>query len=104
LTHDLSAETESLKIVALGTRGCESPEQCPVGETRYREYPDKWHRYSVIVELDANSKPDDPVYTIGVARRPSTLMEFFAPLGFDNPFAGTKWKRQVAPECRNPTY
>src|SRR5437016_2405292 len=37
VTHDLSAETETLKIVALGTRACS-----PDGETRCREYPEKW--------------------------------------------------------------
>jgi hypothetical protein len=104
MTHDLSVDTETLKIVALGTRGCESPKQCPDGETRHQEYPDKWQRYSVIVERNPSSTPDDLVYTVGIARRPSALMEFFAPLGFDNPFAASGWKKQVAPECRNPTY
>jgi len=104
VTHDLSAETEPLKIVALGTAACQSPKQCPDGGTRYRVYPDNWRRYSVIVERNASSTPNDLVYTVGIARRPSALLEFFAPLGFDNPFAANKWKKQVAPECRNRTY
>jgi hypothetical protein len=44
VTDDLSAETESLKIVALGTAACKSPNQCREGETRYKVYPDKWRR------------------------------------------------------------
>ena len=85
-TDDLSAETEPLKELALG-----------------RSYPaKKWPRFSVIVELSANSKPEHPEYTIGVARRPSAALEFFAPLFFDVPFKGmNEWKKQVAPECKN---
>jgi hypothetical protein len=61
-----------------------------------------WPRYSVIVERNPNSTPENPAYTVGVARRPSALMEFFAPLFFDVPFKGmNEWKEKVAPECRN---
>jgi hypothetical protein len=71
-TDNLSAETEPLKELTLG-----------------RFYPaKKWPRYSVIVELSANSKPEHPIYTVGVARRPSAALEFFAPLFFDVPFKG----------------
>lgn len=86
VTDDLSAETEPLKELTLG-----------------RYYPaKKWPRYSVIVELSANSKPDHLEYTVGVARRPSAALEFFAPLFFDVPFRGmNEWKKQVAPDCRN---
>ena len=85
-TDDLSAETEPLKELTLG-----------------QAYPaKKWPRYSVIVELSANSKPEHPEYTVGVARRPSAALEFFAPLFFDVPFKGmNKWKEQVAPDCKN---
>ncbi len=86
VTDDLSAETEPLKELTLG-----------------RFYPaKKWPRYSVIVELSANSKPEHPEYTVGVARRPSAALEFFAPLFFDAPFKGMNdWKKQVAPDCKN---
>jgi len=85
-TDDLSAETEPLKELTLG-----------------RAYPTKkWPRYSVIVERSANSKPEHPEYTVGVARRPSAALEFFAPLFFDVPFKGiNEWKKQVAPDCKN---
>jgi hypothetical protein len=85
-TDDLSAETEPLKEMMLG-----------------RFYPaKKWPRYSVIVELSANSKPEHPEYTVGVARRPSAALEFFAPLFSDVPFKGMKeWEKQVAPDCKN---
>ena len=85
-TDDLSAETELLKELTVG-----------------RFYPaKKWPRYSVIVELSANSKPEHPEYTVGVARRPSAALEFFAPIFFDVPFKGmNKWKEQVAPDCKN---
>ena len=85
-TDDLSAETEPLKELTLG-----------------RFYPaKKWPRYSVIVELSAKSKPEHPVYTVGVARRPNAALEFFAPLFFDVPFKGmNEWKKQVAPDCKN---
>ena len=83
-TDDLSAETEPLKELTLG------PAQ------------EKWPRYSVIVELIANRKPGHPEYMVGVARRPSAALEFFAPLFFDVPFKGiNKWKEQVAPDCKN---
>jgi hypothetical protein len=83
-TDDLSAETETLKELTLG-----------------RPYK-KWPRYSVIVELSTNTKPEHPEYTVGVARRPSAALEFFAPLFFDVPFKGmNKWKKQVAPDCKN---
>jgi hypothetical protein len=56
----------------------------------------------VIVELSASSKPEHPEYTVGVARRPSAALEFFAPLFFDVPFKGiNEWKKQVAPDCKN---
>lgn len=85
VTNDLSAETETLKELTLGLPA------------------KNWPRYSVIVELSANSKPEHPEYTVGVARRPSAAMEFFAPLFFDVPFKGiNKWKEQVAPDCKNP--
>jgi hypothetical protein len=85
-TDDLSAETEPLKQLALG-----------------QLYPaKKWPRYSVIVELSANSKPEHPLYTVGVARRPSAALEFFAPLFFDVPFKGmNEWEKLVAPDCKN---
>jgi len=86
VTDDLSAETEPLKELTLG-----------------RFYPaKKWPRYSVIVELSANSKPEHLEYTVGVARRPSAALEFFAPLFFDAPFKGMNdWKEHVAPDCKN---
>jgi hypothetical protein len=85
VTNDLSAGTEPLKELTVG-----------------KFYPaKKWPRYSVIVELSANSKPERPEYTVGVARRPSAALEFFAPLFFDVPFKGiNKWKEQVAPDCK----
>jgi len=85
-TDDLTAETKPLMEQALG-----------------RDYPDKkWPKYSVIVELRANSTPDHPEYTVGVDRRPSAALEFFAPLFFDVPFKGmNEWKKRVAPDCKN---
>jgi hypothetical protein len=85
-TDDLSAETKPLMEQTLG-----------------RDYPDKkWPKYSVIVELSANSTPDHPEYTVGVDRRPSAALEFFAPLFFDVPFKGmNEWKKRVAPDCKN---
>jgi hypothetical protein len=84
VTNDISAETEVLKRITL-------------------RFPKKeWPRYSVIVERNPNNTPENPAYTVGVARRPSALMEFFAPLFFDVPFEGMNdWKKEVAPECRN---
>jgi hypothetical protein len=83
-TDDLSAVIEPLKQVTL-----DLPAK-------------KWPRYSVIVELSANSKPEHPEYTVGVARRPSAVLEFFAPLFFDVPFKGmNEWKKQVAPDCKD---
>ena len=85
VTDDLSAETEPLRKATLGLPA------------------KKWPRYSVIVQLSANSKPEHPEYTVGVARRPSAALEFFAPLMFDEPFKGmNEWKKQVAPECKKP--
>jgi len=82
--NDLSAETAALKQVTL-----ELPKK-------------KWPRYSVVVERNANSTPEGPAYLVGVARRPGALTEFFAPLMFDVPFKGmNKWKKQIAPGCRN---
>ena len=85
-TDDLSAETAPFEELTLG-----------------RDYPvKKWPRYSVIVELSANSTPEHPKYTVGVARRPSAASEFFAPVFFDVPFKGmNKWKKQVVPDCKN---
>ncbi len=84
-TDDLSAENNALKELTLGLPA------------------KKWPRYSVIVELSANSKPQHQVYTVGVARRPSAALEFFAPLFFDVPFKGmNEWKKQVAPDCKKP--
>jgi hypothetical protein len=87
VTNNPSAETEALKKITLGL-----PK---------KRYP----RYSVIVERNANTTPENPTYTVGVARRPSALMEFFAPLFFDVPFKGMNgWKKQVAQQCRNRKY
>jgi hypothetical protein len=84
VTDDLSAETETLRKVTLGLAA------------------KQWPRYSVIVELSANSRPEHLEYTVGVARRPSVALEFFAPLLFDEPFKGMNdWKKQVAPDCKN---
>jgi hypothetical protein len=85
-TGDLSVETDALKEMILG-----------------KFYPKKkWPRYSVIVELKANSAPEKPIYTVGVARRPSAALESSAPLFFDLPFKGmNEWKKQVAPECKD---
>jgi hypothetical protein len=85
-TDDLSVETDALKEMIIG-----------------KFYPEKkWPRYSVIVERKANSGPEKPVYAVGVVRRPSGALEFFAPLFFDVPFKGMNdWKKQVAPECRD---
>jgi hypothetical protein len=84
VTNDLSAETEALKRSTLGLPKNQFP------------------RYSVIVERNPNSTPENPAYTVGVARRPSAPMEFFAPLFFDVPFKGMNdWKKKVAPECRD---
>jgi hypothetical protein len=82
----LSAETEPLKELTLG-----------------QTYPaKKWPRCSVIVELSANSKPEHPEYTVGVAPRPSAALEFFAPLFSDVPFKGmNELKERVAPDCKN---
>ena len=56
----------------------------------------------MIVELSADSQPVHPKYTVGIARRPSGALEFFALLFFDVPFKGiNKWKEQVAPDCKN---
>jgi hypothetical protein len=84
VTNDPSAETEALKSATVGLAK------------------KQWPRYSVIVERNPNSTPETPAYTVGVARRPSALMEFFAPLFFDVPFKGmSDWEEKVAPECRN---
>jgi hypothetical protein len=104
VTADLSAENEAVKMVALGSEVCRGkPPSCYEGNPRRLVYSDrKWPRYSVIVERNKSSTPENPVYTVGVARRPSTLQEFFAPLEFDVPFKGmNEWKKEIAPECRN---
>jgi hypothetical protein len=87
VTDDLSAETKPLIAQTLGP-----------------DYSDeKWPKYSVIVELSANSTPEHPEYTVGVDRRPGAAMEFFAPLFFDMPFKGINdWKKQVVPDCKKP--
>ena len=97
VTDDLSVETEPLKDAALGPEPCRGPRSW---------YPAYCHRkrprYSVIIERNANSTPDKPVYTVGVARRPSAILEFFGPLMSDVPFKGmNEWKKQVVPECQN---
>lgn len=85
-TDELPAETKTLKELTLGQAF------------------KKWPRYSVIVELSSNSKPEHPVYTVGVARRPSVALELFAPLFFDVPFKGmNKWKERVAPDSKSRT-
>jgi hypothetical protein len=93
VTDDLSRETETLRTMALGKR-------CP---TCSPAYPEKWRRLSVIVEVSSISAPDHPLYTVGIAVRPSAALELIAPLGFDNPFAGNEWKKQVVAECCNPS-
>jgi hypothetical protein len=56
----------------------------------------------VCTAANPNSTSEKPAYTVGIARRPSALMEFFAPLFSDVPFKGMNdWKKKVAPECRN---
>jgi hypothetical protein len=106
VTRDLLAETEPLKVVALGTSACRTPQPCAESDARYKVYSDKDSgRYSVIVERNPNSTPDQPVYTVGVARRASALKEFFAQITFDNPIKDSnEGKKQVAPECRNLAY
>ena len=98
VTGDLSAETERLRLVALGTS------QGDKAGSRYEVYSDRnWPRYSVIVDLDRNSTPERPLYTVGVARRRSGLMEFWGPLSFDHPRKDANdWKEQVDPGCRSP--
>lgn len=84
VTSDPSVETEALKRITL-----DLPAK-------------KWPRYSVIVERNPNSTPENPAYTVGIARRPNALIEFFSPLFFDVPFKSmNEWKKEVAPECRN---
>jgi hypothetical protein len=102
VTNDLSAEAEPLRVVSLGTEACRG-ESCFEGNPRRAINSWKnWPRYSVIVKLSANSKPEHPEFMVGVARRPSAALELFAPLFFDEPFKGiNKWKEQVAPECKN---
>ena len=86
LTNDPSAETEALKEITL-----ERPK-------KGKEY----SRYSVVVVRNANTSAENPTFTVGVARRPSASLEFFAPLFLDVPFKGmNEWKKEVAPECRN---
>ncbi len=96
VTRDLSAETEPLRIIAFGTS------EDAQGGSRYRVYSDKdWPRYSVVVELNRNSTSDSSLYTVGVARRQSTLMEFLGRSTFDSPHQdSTDWRTQVDPACR----
>jgi hypothetical protein len=95
VTDDLSVETEPLKVVALGTS------QSADGGPPYQVYSKDWPRYSVVVQLDRSSKPDHPIYMIGIARRPSLLAELFAPITYDNPIEDSRdWKKQVDPACR----
>jgi hypothetical protein len=105
VTSDLLAEPESLKLVALGSTACQAPERCPEDGNRRKVYSDKnWGRFSIVVERNPDSAPDHPLYTVGVARHSSALMEFLAPLSFDNPVKDSRdWKAQVVPECRNLT-
>jgi len=96
VTVDLAAETEPLRTVALGT-----PWRAD-GGPRYSLYFKDWPRYSVVVQLDRDSKPDHPIYVVGVARRPSAVAEFFAPITYDNPIEDSRdWKKQVGPACRD---
>jgi hypothetical protein len=97
VTRDLSAETDSLKTVALGTS------RSADGGPGHRIYSDKdWGRYSISVQLDRSSTPDNPVYTVGVVRRQSALAEFFAPMTYDHPIEDSRdWKNQVDPACSN---
>ncbi len=86
VTNDPSAETEALKEIIL--------ERPKTGK--------EYSRYSVVVERTANTTHENAAYTVGVARRPSASLEFFAPLFLDVPFKGmNEWKKEVAPECRN---
>jgi hypothetical protein len=86
VTNDPSAETKALKEIIL--------ERPKTGK--------EYSRYSVVVERNANTTHENAAYTVGVARRPSTSLEFFAPLFLDVPFKGmNEWKKEVAPECRN---
>ena len=95
-THDLSAETPVLKGAAFGTA------VCGYGVSSCDK---KWPRYSIIVEKNKDSTPEDPSYKVGVARRPSASLEFFGPLFFDIPFKGMNdWKKQVAPECNKQNH
>jgi hypothetical protein len=96
VTSDLAAQTEQLKLVALGTS------QFPDGGPRRPVYSDKgWPRYSVVVFLDESSTPGHAFYRVGVARRPSAFAEWLAPISGDNPVKDAKeWKGQVVPACR----
>jgi hypothetical protein len=84
-----------MKLVAFGTS------QDARDGSRYRVYSDKdWGRYSVAVELNQDSTPQSPVYTVGIARRQSQLMEFLGRMSFDKPIADSSdWKKQVDPAC-----
>jgi hypothetical protein len=98
VTADLTADTEYIKLVALGTSGT------PDGSPRWHVYSDKaWPRFSVVVLLDSTSKPELPMYRVGIARRPSGFSEAVAPMTGDNPAKdGKDWKKQVAPACITP--
>lgn len=97
VTRDLSAETEALKIVALGKS------QPASGGTRYGVYSDKgWPRYSIVVLLDRTSTPTTRAYRVALARRMSLMAEFTVPVTYDHPIADANdWKEQVDPACRS---
>ena len=96
VTDDLSAKTEPLKLIALGTA------DDAASGTRRRVFSDKdWPRYSVIVQLDLSSRPDAPRFRVGIVRRGSQFSEFIAPITFDHPVRDSNdWKELVAPQCR----
>jgi hypothetical protein len=95
-TTDLAAETETLKTLALGTALDKE------GGSRREVYSDKdWPRYSLVVELDRTSRPDRPVFRVGVARRMSAFSEFVAPMTYDRPIHDSNdSKERVDPACR----
>jgi hypothetical protein len=95
-TRNLSAETEALRLVAFGTS------QEAKGASRYKVYSDTdWPHYSVVVQFNRGSTQDTPLYTVGVARLQSPLMEFLGRSSFDDPTSdSTDWKKQIDPECR----
>lgn len=95
VTRDLSAETRILHLIALGMSGGSA------GHPPYRVYSDQQSgRFSVIVMLDVSSTPETMLYRVGLARRPSRMVEFISPLTRDNPIKDSKdWKEEVTPAC-----